>query len=258
VGLLDDFISIPFWVKLACQVLAALLLIKMGMQVNMVKSGFPGLSKEVAQGLDIAVTLLWLVGMTNAFNFVDSMDGLATGIAAITCLFLAFAGLFSEQLSLAHFMALMTGLCYGLYIYNSIPALFFLGDAGALTIGFILAATSMLYNPRIFSQASSWFVPVMVLGIPIFDVVLVVISRLRRAKPIYQADRGHTYHRLIARGISPQRAILMMHAASVLLGCFAFIAMNQNPYLSNAIFAVVIIVAITLVLILDNRKQWPD
>jgi UDP-GlcNAc:undecaprenyl-phosphate GlcNAc-1-phosphate transferase len=257
VGIRDDFRRVRFWVKLAFEILAACLLIAFGIQVHVIEVIFEGIPVPIADALDLAITILWLVGMTNAYNFVDSADGLVLGIAIITSIFLAFTSLFSDQMNLAHFMAFLAGTCYGLYYFNSYPARLFLGDSGALTLGFLLAATSMLYNPRVFPQPSSWFVPVMILGVPIFDILLVTFSRLRRGRSIYQADRGHTYHRLLAIGLPPHQAVITIHITSLLLGCLAFIAMNLLPFISNMLFIGTILTGIGLIMYLDDRKRWP-
>ncbi|HEY2979897.1 MAG TPA: MraY family glycosyltransferase [Anaerolineales bacterium] len=257
VGLWDDYRRVRFWVKLALEILAVGLLIAFGIQVHVIQISFPEVPASVAGVLDILITIVWLVGMTNAYNFVDSMDGLATGIAVITSIFLAFTSLFSGQVGLAHFMAFLAGACYGLYFFNSFPARLFLGDSGALSLGFLLATTSMLYNPRVFPQPSSWFVPVMILGVPIFDILLVVISRLRRSQPVYKADRGHTYHRLVAMGLPPNQAVLLLHIATLLLGCLAFIALNLQPVAANIIFAGVVLAGLLALALMDDRKRWP-
>ncbi len=257
VGIRDDFRRVRFWVKLVIEIFAAVLLITFGIQVHVIEVIFEGIPVPVADALDLAITVLWLVGMTNAYNFVDSTDGLVLGIAVITSIFLAFTSLFSGQTNLAQFMAFLAGACYGLYYFNSYPARLFLGDSGALTLGFLLAATSMLYNPRIFPQPSSWFVPVMILGLPIFDILLVTFSRLRRGRPIYQADRSHTFHRLVAIGIPPNQAVMTLHLISLLLGCLAFIAMNLPPLISNMLFISAVLTGIGVILYLDDRKRWP-
>ena len=255
-GIVDDVISVRFWQKLVVEVCAAALLIGMGVQVRVFASAFPTMNAQVAGGLDLFVTLLWLVGMTNAFNFVDSMDGLATGVGLITAIFLSAACLFSGQASLAFFMAFLVGLTYGLHAYTSMPARLFLGDGGALALGFLLASAAMVYNPRIFPQGSSWFVPILILGVPIFDATLIVFSRLRRRRQVYLANRDHTYHRLVALGLEPNRAVLVMHVTSVLLGCIAFVAMNQSPLWANAIFVAALAAGVVLLFVLDDFRQW--
>jgi UDP-GlcNAc:undecaprenyl-phosphate GlcNAc-1-phosphate transferase len=258
VGLWDDYRRVRFWVKLVVEIVAVGILIGFGIQVRVIQILFSGLPLLLANGLDILITMLWLVGMTNAYNFVDSMDGLATGIAIIASIFLAFTSLFSGQIALAHFMAFLAAACYGLHFFNSHPARLFLGDSGALSLGFLLATTSMLYNPQIFPQPSSWFVPVMILGLPIFDICLVIVSRLRRDRPIYQADRAHTYHRLVMLGFSATQAVSVLHMVSLLLGCLAFVALNQEPLIANIIFGSVVLAGIISIIILDNPRHWPQ
>ena len=255
-GLVDDYRPLPYAVKLAGQFVAAGLLVASGFQVTFLKPDLLPLAPAILGALNLIITLLWLAGTSNAFNFVDSMDGLATGTAAIVGTFLAVASLFSGQLELARLMGLLVGICLVLYFLNLSPARLFLGDAGALTIGFLLAAGAMIFAPKGFSQASSWFVPVMILGLPLFDMGLVIFSRVRRARPVYQADRGHTYHRLIRLGFAPNRAITLLHLVSVILGCLAFVAMQFEPFVANAIFAAVLIVAFGVILYLDHPARW--
>jgi len=257
IGLADDFRPVRFWMKLLGQTCAGILLIALGVQVHFVENGVSWLPPFLAQGLDMAITILWLVGIANAYNFIDSMDGLATGLSAIVTVFFSFTTLFAGQIMLAHFMAYLAGAFLGLHLLNSPPAKLFLGDSGALFMGFLLAETSLLYNPKIFPQLSSWFVPIMVLGLPLFDIALVVFSRLRRGLPVYRADRGHTYHRLVALGLEPIRAVLVIQMTSIVLGCLAFIAMNQVPYIANGIFIGVCIIGLVLLAYLDHPKRWP-
>ena len=258
IGLWDDYRRARFWVKLALEILAVGILIAFGIQVHVIQIIFTELPVLLTSGLDIVITVLWVVGMTNAYNFVDSMDGLATGIAIIASIFLAFTSLFSGQIALAHFMAFLAAACYGLYFFNAHPARLFLGDSGALSLGFLLATTSMLYNPQIFPQPSSWFVPVMILGLPIFDICLVIVSRLRRDWPIYQADRAHTYHRLVMLGLSASQAVSVLHMVTLLLGCLAFVALNQTPLVATMIFGSVILAGIIAIIIMDNPRLWPQ
>ncbi len=257
IGLADDFRPVRFWIKLLAEGCAAVLLIVLGGQVQAVQSSLNNLPLPLAQGLDVIITILWLVGIANAYNFVDSMDGLATGVSVIVTIFFAFASLFAGQTLLAHLMSYLVGACLGLYLLNSAPAKMFLGNSGALFMGFLLAETALLYNPRIFPQLSSWYVPIMVLGLPLFDMVLVVTSRLRRGMPVYKADLGHTYHRLVAHGLDPGRAVLTMQLASIILGCLAFISIDQTPYVANAIFIGVCITGLGLLLYLDPPIHRP-
>ena len=207
--------------------------------------------------LDWGVTILWFVGITNAFNLIDSMDGLAIGIAGIAFAFFMLMAMVAQQSYLAVFSACLFGICIGLYLNNVAPAHLFLGDSGSQTLGFTLAAVAMLYAPQNLPQASSWFVPILVLGVPIFDTSLVVASRLLRHTPVFQADRTHTFHRLVALGLDPQRAVLVIHITTLLLGFLAFITLSLPPLKSTLIFFGVIFVGVAVLVFLE-RKNLPS
>jgi len=252
VGLWDDFKRLPPGAKLLGQVLAAALLIAFGTYVRMLKPEATGLPPEVALLLNWGITILWVVGITNALNLVDSMDGLVVGLGGVAIAFLVLVTLGSRQVDLQHLLALLLGICGGLYYYNVSPARFFLGDSGAQTIGFLLAAVGILYNPSNFPQGSSWFLPILILGVPIFDTTLVVISRIRRAQPIFRAGHDHTYHRLINRGLDGTRAVAVMHIAAVALGCAGFIALNLAPLYATALFLVICVAGLGALIWLDK------
>jgi UDP-GlcNAc:undecaprenyl-phosphate GlcNAc-1-phosphate transferase len=151
----------------------------------------------------------------------------------------------------------LLGACIALFYFNSPPARLFLGDSGAQTLGFLLAVLAIAYLPQGAKQSSSWVVPIMLLGVPIFDMMLVVISRLRRGKPIYEAALDHTYHRLVAAGWDSNRAVLSMHVVSLLLGSLAFVVLTRPPFVANAVFVGVLLAGFLALISLDNRKRWP-
>jgi UDP-GlcNAc:undecaprenyl-phosphate/decaprenyl-phosphate GlcNAc-1-phosphate transferase len=237
VGLWDDFRRLPAIVKLVGQIVAAILLIALGTYVRVIKPEAAGLPSQVALLINWGITILWMVGITNAFNLVDSMDGLVVGLGAAAIAFLVLVTLGSQQVDLQNLLAILLGICGGLYFYNVSPARFFLGDSGAQTIGFLLAAVGILYNPAVFPQGSSWFLPILILGVPIFDTTLVVISRIGKRQAIYRAGQDHTYHRLIGKGLDATRAVAVMHIAAVALGCLGFLALNLSPIYANLLFA---------------------
>jgi len=257
-GLWDDFRGIPPLVKIIGQVLAVVVLIRMGVAIRIFESPEFFLSGRGAWAvyLNWLVTLLWVTSITNAFNFVDSMDGLAVGLGATAAAFFMLVTLDAGQPLLSRHSALILGICIGLYFFNAYPAQLFLGDSGAQLLGFVLAVLAIAYRPQGANQSSSWFVPIMLLGVPIFDMALVVVSRLRRKKPTYAAALDHTYHRLVSFGWSSTRAVLVMQAAALLLGCLAFIVLNRPPLVANAIFGVVLVVGVLLFVYLDDAKRW--
>lgn len=254
-GLLDDYWSLPPLVKLFGQSMAAVLLIRDGVYVQIFES--PGFFFH-GQGplfifLDWALTVFWVVGITNAFNFVDSMDGLAVGLGAMSAAFFVLLTLESDQATLVQHAVLILGMCVGLYLYNSPPAMLFLGDSGAQFLGFILAVLAIAYRSRSAFQASSWFVPVLLFSIPIFDTVLIVISRLRRGQPIYTASQDHTYHRLCRLLGSPNRAVLVMQIGALLLSCLAILGLNQPPEIANLIYLMILALGAAALVFLERR-----
>lgn len=256
-GLWDDWRNISPLKKLFGQLLATVLLIRLGVFVRIFESPefFFQTPDALALVLDWAVTIVWIVGITNAFNFVDSMDGLAVGLGGLAAGFFMLVTLDSAQPELSLFTTLLVGVCLGLYFYNAQPARLFLGDAGAQTLGFILAAVAIIFAPTDAYQTSSWFVTVMVLGVPIFDMCLVVFSRLRRRQPVYRSARDHTYHLLRARGLDSNRVVLVMHLASLVLGCLAAISLKQAPIIANTLFLFTILVGGGLILFLDHQAN---
>lgn len=201
-GLLDDRFGFNAPLKFSGQLLGALVLILNGFSVEFLGGLGLSLSYQTINILQILITILWLVGITNAFNLTDSMDGLTAGLTAISAGFFMLVCLVSGQLALAQLSALLFGLAIGLYAFNITPALSFLGDSGAQTFGFLLAGIAVKYTPNEAPQGSTWFIPILLLAMPIFDTTLVVISRLRRKKPLFLADLAHTYHRLVGFGLT--------------------------------------------------------
>ena len=226
-GFVDDVRGLSAPWKLTGQFIATLLLIGQGIQIRMLGSDTL---------INIGLTFLWIVGITNAFNFVDSMDGLALGLTAIAATFFIFVTIDAAQFHLTYLSVVLLGCCIGLLYFNTTPAQTFLGDSGAQFLGFILATLALAYTPPGLPQPSSWFVPILLLGVPIFDTTLVVISRLQRGDPVYKAGQDHVYHRLVQLGMSSAQAVTTMHVAALLIGSLAFIALQQPPLEANLIF----------------------
>jgi UDP-GlcNAc:undecaprenyl-phosphate GlcNAc-1-phosphate transferase len=256
-GIWDDYKKLRPVVKLCGQLLAAIILIYSGIYIRIFESTqfFIGGHHEFIW-LDWGLTLLWIVGVTNAFNLVDSMDGLAVGLSAWAFAFFMLATLDSQQRVLSVLSAMVLGICLGLLFYNITPARLFLGDAGAQGLGLLLATIAIMYTPQVPYQKSSWFIPILLVGVPIFDTALVSFSRLRRRKPFYLGGMDHTYHRLVALGLEPGRAVMAMHIAALMLECAAFVALSLPPGQANGIFAGCILAGFACLFYLDNPKRW--
>ena len=257
-GIWDDIKTIPPIVKLAGQLIAVVILVRLGIYIQIFESPefFLHMNSPVDLYLDWLLTIVWVTGITNAFNFVDSMDGLAVGLGGTAAAFFMLVTLDARQFTLAAFSALIIGTCIGLYFFNSPPAKLFLGDSGSQTLGFILAVLAIIYRPLGANQSSSYVVPIMILGVPIFDMALVIVSRLRRKKPVYTAARDHSYHRLLDFGIDPTRAVLIMQVVSLTLGCLAVVILNQPPLITNIVFIFVVLLSLFALLLLDSKQLW--
>ncbi|MFP4017127.1 MAG: MraY family glycosyltransferase [Halanaerobiales bacterium] len=219
-GILDDLYEIPPWLKLLGQIIAASILIICGVKIEFITNPFGGLIYLGYWG--VPLTLLWIVGVTNTVNLVDGLDGLAAGITAIAALTLFFVGL-QEGQTIAAIMALtLAGSSLGFLKFNFNPAEIFMGDTGAMFSGFILAAISVSGALKS-AAAVTLIVPVLALGVPIFDTIFAIIRRISNGKPIGEADHGHIHHRLLALGFNQRQAVLSVYAISIGLGLMALI-----------------------------------
>ena len=211
-GLVDDRWGLRPLVKLMGQALAALLLYASGIYVGT----FPHPT------LNLVVTVFWVGYITNAVNFLDNMDGLASGVSAIAAAFFALMCSFSGQYLVGALSIAVLGACLGFLFYNLNPANIFMGDSGALFLGFILAAIGIKIRFPDNVTFVTWMVPVLVMGLPIFDTTLVIISRLRRRlNPATTPGQDHISHRLVAAGMTKREAVLTLYIVSFILGLLA-------------------------------------
>jgi UDP-GlcNAc:undecaprenyl-phosphate GlcNAc-1-phosphate transferase len=211
-GLIDDRWGLRPLVKLIGQTLAALLLYASGIYVGVFRHPV----------LNLFTTVLWIGYITNAINLLDNMDGLAGGISAITAAFFALMCSFSGQYLVGALSIAVLGACLGFLFYNLNPANIFMGDSGALFLGFILAAVGIKLRFPDNVTFVTWMVPVLVMGLPIFDTTLVIVSRLRRRlNPATTPGQDHISHRLVAAGMSRREAVLTLYVVSFILGLLA-------------------------------------
>jgi UDP-GlcNAc:undecaprenyl-phosphate GlcNAc-1-phosphate transferase len=246
-GVSDDRYSLPPIVKLSGQAAVVCVILLGGIQVHITRVYIT----------DVILTVLWLVGMTNAFNFVDSMDGLALGLAGVSAAFFMLVAIDSSQPALALLSAAILGSCVGLFFFNVTPAQLFLGDSGAQALGITLASIAIAYTPGQagLPQGVTWFIPILVLGVPIFDMVLVIVSRLRAHQKIYLARQDHVYHRLIRLGFDSTRAVLAMQLGAILLGLFGFISLDLTILQANILFCGVVAVGIVLLIAFEHNSR---
>ena len=210
-GVWDDRQGVRPLLKLLGQAVAAVILVATGITVELVGN----------QWVNYLVSVVWIVGITNSLNLLDNMDGLSGGVATVASAFFFVLAAFSGQYLVASLSAALLGACLGFLYYNFNPAKIFMGDTGSLFLGFVLAAIGIKLR---FDNVNivTWMVPVMVLGLPIFDTALVCVSRLRRGlNPLTTPGKDHTSHRLVALGFTQREAVMALYLVCGGLGMCA-------------------------------------
>ena len=235
-GVLDDVIGLSAWQKLSGIVAAAGLAYWAGIRVDL------HLVPAVATypWLGFAVTIVWLVGCTNAFNLIDGMDGLATGVGLFASITMLLAALTQTNVPLALAMIPLVGCLLGFLRYNFSPASAFLGDSGSLLIGFLLACYGTVWSEKSVTLIAM-IAPVLAVSVPLVDVTLSVMRRFLCKRPIFKADRGHIHHKLLDRGFSPRGAVLAMYGVSFLAAASSLLVSavhNQYSGLIIVLFCV--------------------
>jgi UDP-GlcNAc:undecaprenyl-phosphate GlcNAc-1-phosphate transferase len=221
VGLFDDVRGASPWVKLAGQVAAALYLFNHGYDVRLVSNP---LGEPFLLGwLSLPLTVLWVVGVSNAFNLIDGLDGLAAGvgISASTVVF-TFAVL-NERWEIALMAAALAGALLGFLRYNFSPATVFLGDTGSLSVGLVLAALSLRGSMK-GSMAVTVVAPLLALGFPIIDTSMALLRRLLGGRSILEADADHIHHRMLRLGMNPRQAVFLLYGFTALFAVMALLA----------------------------------
>ena len=241
-GLLDDLRGLGPGVKVGVEAALAVVL-----WFAEVRAGFFGI-----RALDLVLTVVWVVGITNAVNLSDNMDGLASGIAAIAAVaYFAIAAPQGDFL-VAAFAIALAGASLGFLRHNFPPARIFLGDAGSLLLGFLLATLGLLLDLDVSNDALRIGVQMLILGVPVFDTVLVVVMRRRAGRPVTQGGRDHASHRLAALGLSGRQVALVVYAAQVACSSIAVVAVNAPGSaiaVALAWVALGIVVGVTVVLL---------
>ncbi|MGI8837281.1 MAG: hypothetical protein ACR2H4_11680 [Pyrinomonadaceae bacterium] len=229
VGLVDDFLHTKPYQKLIGQVMGSAFVIYYGLSL-------PWTSYSA---VNVAITIFWLIGVTNAVNLLDNMDGLATGIAVIASGFLALSFLSTGQITEALMLMTFAGALLGFLVYNSNPASIFMGDSGSMFIGFFLASSALVNvsGGRSRSLLPVLAVPILVLFIPIFDTTLVTILRKFSGRAASQGGRDHTSHRLVALGMSEKHAVWMLYGFAALSGVLALLVQQVKIDVSLAAIA---------------------
>lgn len=215
VGVIDDIVDLKPGQKLLGQVIAAAVVLISRVGIAFVGNPF-GSGLFLLGVLSVPITLLWIVGFANVINLIDGLDGLAAGISAIAAITLLVLAEQSNQLVSATFAAALLGVCIGFLRFNFNPASIFMGDSGSLFLGSTLAIISLLGVMKSVA-AITLVVPLLIIGVPLFDTLSAIIRRRRGGRPIQEADKGHIHHRLLSRGFDQRQTVLIIYAWSIAL-----------------------------------------
>ncbi|WP_125153614.1 glycosyltransferase family 4 protein [Clostridium rectalis] len=245
-GFLDDKYELSPLVKLMFQVGSAVVLIFFGVTIKNITNPLPDAAQWLSiGGFSIPLTIIWVVGITNAINLIDGLDGLAAGIALISSVTILIIALLKidTRLEAAFLTCALSGAILGFLPYNFNPASIFMGDTGAQLLGFLLAAISIEGTIKS-AAAVAISVPILALGLPIYDTLFAMIRRKINGKPIMQADRGHLHHRLLDMGLTQKQAVIIMYLISAVLGSLAILAMQVSSQSSYFLLAIVMIILV--------------
>ena len=240
VGLYDDLKNLSPGAKFAGQLVAAGVVVASGLRIEYVGNPLGG--GLIALGLvSIPITLIYIVGFTNVINLIDGLDGLAAGVSTIAAISLAVLAAQGNRLDAAALAMAVIGACLAFLIYNFNPASIFMGDSGSLFLGFTLGTISLMGVMK--STATiALAVPLLIIGVPIFDTASAIIRRLLHQRPIQEADKGHIHHRLLGRGFDQRQTVLIIYIwCTALAGAGYAVRWSAGPIKAVALLALFVI-----------------
>lgn len=248
-GIIDDITPLRASLKLIVQIIAALIPIYYGVQITCISN--PNIFSDNLYWnfgwLSIPITVLWIVGLTNAVNLIDGLDGLAIGVSAIGAMTMLVIAILVSEPQIAVIMAALVGACIGFMPYNMNPAKIFMGDTGSTFLGYILACISIqgLFK---FYVGISFIVPFLILGLPIFDTAFAILRRLAHGQNPMSPDRSHVHHRLIDMGLNQKQAVAVLYVISAILGLSAVMVATNGE-----LKALVCLVAMLVIGVMAGR-----
>ena len=247
IGLVDDRMGMMPNFKLLGQFLAAMIIIKAGLRIEFISNYY----------LSVIITYIWIIGITNSFNLLDNMNGLSAGIAGISALFFGIISFMSGQVVVSVLSFALAGSSFGFLKHNFPKASLFMGDAGSLVLGFVLAAISILGSWKTDVLTTSLMIPVLILGYPIFDTTLVSVMRIIEGRSIFQGGKDHSSHRLSLLGFKRFKTVLVVYGVCMFLGLVAIgvtkVYWKMGIALSVFAFGVMLLLGIRLSLV-DTKR----
>lgn len=238
-GILDDIYRLNAWIKLIVQIAAASVPVSFGVKIGFIN--FFGKYIPFDGILSAVITVFWIVAVTNAVNLIDGLDGLACGVSTISAFSIMVFALLQVNFSVALIVAILAGSCLGFLPYNRNPAVIFMGDTGALFLGYTLSTVSVLGLFKVNAFVSFW-IPFLVFALPLADTITSTIRRLIHKQSIFSPDRGHFHHKLIDFGFTQKQAVAILYSVSILFSISAITFSEERILESLLIIAVSFVV----------------
>jgi len=247
IGLIDDYRPISAGIKFLSQVTVALIIAVSGIRIGLF------IHNEL---ISMAITVFWIVAITNAFNLLDNMDGLSAGVALVASVIFFFVTYQSGQVLITVMLSLFAGSLMGFLVYNFYPASIFMGDSGSMFIGYILSI--LIIMSTYYTSGSPTFMPVfmpmLILSVPIFDTLSVIYIRIKNKKPIFCGDKNHLSHRLVRLGMGQRQAVCFIYLLSFCLGIGALLLRNLK--MTGAVFVLFqALGVIAIILLLEQASR---
>lgn len=249
-GVIDDCKNLPAKLKFVIQIIAALVVVFAGdIKIDVFTN--PNFLSDnpywvLPEWLSVTLTVIWIVFITNAVNFIDGLDGLAAGVSAIMSISLVFISIRVDEYSIAILGIALMGSCFGFLPFNFNPAKIFMGDTGSTFLGFMLATLSIQGVFKSYAVIS-FAVPLLILGLPLFDALFAMIRRILRGQSPMTADRGHLHHRLVDMGFSQKQTVFILYAISGVLGITAVLLAE-----SGVLRALLLVICVLILLLIGS------
>lgn len=255
-GAVDDIVSLNPWIKLAGQIVAAVVVIRCGVVFSAITNPNPLSEVTTVEigWLSVPLTILWIVACTNAVNLIDGLDGLAVGVSAISSLTMLVVSLLVSEPVVSLLLAALTGACLGFMPYNLNPAKIFMGDVGSQMLGFVLATVSIMGLIKLHAIIT-FVVPFLALALPLADTTFAFFRRILKGQSPFHPDRGHFHHRLLDTGLSQKQAVALMYGISAVLGLFAVLIAEKDPGLRLLCLVLAFAISITVWYLVFRRNH---
>ncbi len=256
---IDDVKGVPSWIKLTAQIIASIIVVACGVRIENISIPFTEGKIIMGDIFSYILTVCWIVGITNAINLIDGLDGLSSGVTLISCLSLLMVfALNGSPLIAIVLITALAGALVGFLPFNFSPAKTFIGDTGSNFMGFALAIISILGVAKTYT-ALVLIAPIIILAMPIFDTLFAIFRRLIKGKSIkavFKPDKGHLHHKLMAKGYTQKQAVLIMYGITAILGMFAVILLESGIW--KALSFAILIIAIVAIGYKDVTKLMSD